>query len=238
MIFQTGRFSTALAAVFLCFTAFTASGCGKDKQDDGVRGYTADEAGVQQCQADHPDQAAACAEALTKSQAEQEATGPHMTLQGCMDEYGASACQPRDGGSYFMPIMAGFMFGYAVGSPVIYHPYYVSLSGTAYYHGTVLGAYRPGARVYITPAPHSTWVSTYRVSTVHIPASTPRAPPSYNYGGSPKIERGGIGGTHAPTPAVATRPSSPAPSWHPSTSSGISRGGIGGGSSFHFKSGK
>jgi uncharacterized protein YgiB involved in biofilm formation len=198
------RWFTRLAGAAILAVSLT--GCPGD--DDGVKTYTPDEAGVHECQADHPDKAQECAQALEQSRAEQEMSGPHFTFQQCYDQFGPSGCQARESGSYFVPVMAGFMFGVAVGSPVVYHPYYVTLSGDAYYHGTLLGAYRPGStHVYITPARNSTWVSTYRVqtATVKIPTSTPHSPPSYNYGARP-VEHGGLGTSGAISRAAAPTP--------------------------------
>jgi uncharacterized protein YgiB involved in biofilm formation len=195
-----------LAFAFLCMLALP--GCGQE--DPAVKIYSSDEEGIAQCQADHPEKADECKTALTQSQEEHETTVQHYTLEECMEQYGQSACLPRDSGSYYVPAMVGFMFGYAVGGPVMYHPVYVNMSGQAYYGRTVLGAYRPGSGVaYVSPAPGAVWVTHYNVRTVNIPRSTPTAPPSYGYRNAnpPSVISRGTAGNGAAPVAAPSRPS-------------------------------
>jgi uncharacterized protein YgiB involved in biofilm formation len=234
------RTRTLVTTLFLGVAAIAladCSGCGKS-DEAAVKIYPPDETGVAQCKSDHPEEAAQCDAALSGSLKEHEATAEHYTLQSCMEQYGASACQPRhndSGESWFVPAMAGFMIGQMVGSSPVYHPVYVNLNGQAYYGRTAIGTYRPGSTTYVTLAPNTQFRQQYQTRTVTIPRTTPTGPPSYNYSApgtsaAPRIERGGFGAsssTHAAPPSAS---SSPAPS-------SPSRGGFGGSSSSTTSSG-
>jgi uncharacterized protein YgiB involved in biofilm formation len=64
-------------------------------------------------------------------------------MQACEDRYGPAACMPyqSSGGSWFMPLMVGFVMGHALGGP-LYQPVYVDARGWAYSGGAILGTYR------------------------------------------------------------------------------------------------
>jgi uncharacterized protein YgiB involved in biofilm formation len=106
---------------------------------------------VEQCKAQQP--AADCDKAFAGAQAQHDAQAPHYgNVTSCEDVYGPGQCVPRSGAgsSWFIPAMAGFVLGHALGaSPaVIYQPVYVDRSGFAYSGGTVIGPYRRDCEVY------------------------------------------------------------------------------------------
>lgn len=184
-------FCVALLVVLGCLPL--GGGCSSD--DPSVKVYTPDEQGVAECVADHPDQASQCSQSLQGAEKEHEATAETYTYDQCMDRYGNNACVQR--GDHYVPAIAGFMLGAMVGSSMHYQPIYVDRWGSAYSGTVVLGSFRPGAHLYITPAPNSTWVTTYRYTTVSIPRNTPSAAPAFTApsapGQAPKIQRGGTG---------------------------------------------
>ncbi len=96
------------------------------------------------CRQDHL--ALDCDLALAGAQARHEATAPHYALQNdCENVYGAGQCAPCQGsaGGFFIPLMAGFMIGRAVASPLVaYQPVYVDRQGFAYSAGAPVGPYR------------------------------------------------------------------------------------------------
>lgn len=66
---------------------------------------------------------AACREGLAKSEASWEADAPRFTQkEQCEAEFGAGNCETREsrtgGGSFFMPMMMGYMMGNAFNRPV------------------------------------------------------------------------------------------------------------------------
>ncbi len=121
--------------------------------------------------------------------------------------------------------MFGAATGAVMGSAMSYHPVYVDVHGSAYWGTTVLGTYRPGVHVYITPAPGAVWVKQYHYTTVNIPRSTPTAPPAFSKSptGAPVIQRGGTGAGAS----IVAAPRAPPPAASPSPGA-IQRGNTGG----------
>jgi uncharacterized protein YgiB involved in biofilm formation len=117
----------------------TLAGCGRD---DPPKVY----ASVQDCKAEHPAQA--CQDAWQASVGEQQSTAPQYSQKAqCEAQYGVGHCETRTGehGSFFMPMMAGFMIGQMMNQR----------RDNGYYGGGYIGhpvAYAPGGG-YRAPPP-------------------------------------------------------------------------------------
>lgn len=87
---------------------------------------------VDDCIQDNPEQSQACQAAYREALTEAERTGPKYANQRlCEDEFGRNQCyQAQTGsGSFFMPLMAGFMLGNMMSSGRYYsQPMYTSYS--------------------------------------------------------------------------------------------------------------
>ena len=86
---------------------------------------------VADCRAEHPGQA--CDDAWQASVGEHDQTAPRYPQQAaCEAQYGVGHCETREGGGFFMPMMAGFVMGQMmngggygnryVGHPVFFAP--------------------------------------------------------------------------------------------------------------------
>lgn len=179
-------------------------------QAEAIRIYPS----VEACRAEHS--AAECDAAFSGAQAQHEATAPHYgSMASCEDVYGPFQCVPRSdaSGGWFIPAMAGFMIGQALGStPMAYQPVYVNRAGLAYSGTVPLGAYGPGnsGGVYIwnsTGSPSGVWTSG-------------------RYAARPVAARGGFGSS-----ASIAKPLSHSSSFGlgsaADSSSGVTRGGFG-----------
>jgi uncharacterized protein YgiB involved in biofilm formation len=107
--------SMTVSLVLLGSAAISLSGC-KPKAES----YPS----VEACEAagQHTDQE--CRDGFAAAQREHEASAPHFqSRDDCIAAYGPSGCEERHaegGGSFFMPMMLGYMLGRGMG----YHPLY------------------------------------------------------------------------------------------------------------------
>lgn len=87
---------------------------------------------VDDCVEDNPEQSQACQLAYQQALEEAERTGPKYASQRmCEDEFGRNQCYYADtqSGSFFMPLMAGYMLGNLMSSGRYYsQPMYTSYS--------------------------------------------------------------------------------------------------------------
>jgi uncharacterized protein YgiB involved in biofilm formation len=97
------------------------------------------------CKAERP--AAECDQAFASAAALHDGSAPHYaTLTSCEDLYGPGQCVPRGSegsGGWFIPAMAGFMLGHALGGSqmMIAQPIYVNREGYAFSGGAMIGGY-------------------------------------------------------------------------------------------------
>ncbi len=112
--------SMTVSLVLLGSAALSLSAC-KPKAESYASAEACEAAG------DHTDQE--CREAFAAARAEHEASAPHyQTRDECLAAYGPSGCEERHaegGGSFFMPMMMGYMLGRGFG----YHPLYPAPGG-------------------------------------------------------------------------------------------------------------
>lgn len=116
--FSAKPLALGVASVFL-------SACGGN--DQAVVYRTVDE-----CKTDNPEQAQACELAYQEALEEAQRTGPKYATQAvCENEFGYNQCYQANtnSGSFFMPLMAGYMLGNLMSSGRYYsQPMYTSYS--------------------------------------------------------------------------------------------------------------
>lgn len=100
---------------------------------------------VEACRAEQP--AEDCAKAFADAEQEHEKSAPRFAARaGCEAQYGSCSAIHETAGDWFIPAMAGFMLGHALGAggpaSVVSQPVYVDRGFTAYSGTTVLGSYR------------------------------------------------------------------------------------------------
>lgn len=196
--------TSVLGMLLVSMLAFGITGC--KPKEEAVKVYNS----IEECKADRSEDE--CRKAFDGSQAEQEATAPHLSLDACIAQYGQAACLPRNGGEYYLPAMTGFALGVGVGNALVYHPMYVDVYGSAYYRGSVIGSYHPGcigcSTTVIHVSPRTPWAQSYQRTplTSSQAAAKPAPPPSVT-----PSERGGFGGKGMASPVTHTSPVTAAP---------------------------
>lgn len=124
------------------------SACGQSDPD--VLVYQSPE----DCSNANPEQAEQCQAAYQQALAESADTAPKYNRQhDCEADFGGGNCVPYQyqGNSWFMPAMAGFMFGRMLDRDrYIHHPVYTSYNPYSPYYGhwTTAGGYRMGKASY------------------------------------------------------------------------------------------
>ncbi|WP_051201775.1 DUF1190 domain-containing protein [Ferrimonas senticii] len=102
-------------AVALSVT-LAVSGCSPAPMEEAAQIYT----NVEECVTQYPDQPQLCEQVFGSAQMDHLATAPRFVSQAdCEAEFGAEACQEApegsqnnaSGGSWFMPMMMGYMMG-------------------------------------------------------------------------------------------------------------------------------
>ena len=132
------RRSAYVGFSILTLSAAALAGC--ERHDDQPKVYSS----VADCRAEHPGQA--CDTAWQASVGEHDQTAPHYTRkEECEAQYGVGHCESREGGGFFMPMMAGFVLGqmmhgggYGYGGGYVGHPVFFSAGGG--YRAPVFGA--------------------------------------------------------------------------------------------------
>ncbi|HEX4182500.1 MAG TPA: DUF1190 domain-containing protein [Caulobacteraceae bacterium] len=98
------RRSAYVGFSILTLSAAALAGC--EQRDDQPKIYNS----LAACRADHPGQA--CDDAWQASVGEHDRTAPRFDSKAqCEAQYGVGHCETREGGSVFMPLMAGFILG-------------------------------------------------------------------------------------------------------------------------------
>ncbi|WP_034475303.1 DUF1190 family protein [Aestuariibacter salexigens] len=119
------RKAFALKPISAGVAAVVLSGCG-DRQEAFI--YSS----VDECVNDNPEYATQCQSAYQQALEEARRTGPKYNSEyDCEYEFGANQCRVQDvgGGSFWMPMMAGFMIGNLVSNRSYYYqPMYTSYS--------------------------------------------------------------------------------------------------------------
>lgn len=142
-------------------------------------------ANLQECRAAGDFAPAECDQAFAAAQAQNEQNAPRFAdQQTCEERYGVDQCVPRNNGSFFTPLLTGFIVGQALGN--LGGPRYY---GAPYYRDRYGQFYGPGGRAisrnYVTGRP--------RVGREVL--APPRAQaPSRAQSRSAVISRGGFGG--------------------------------------------
>jgi uncharacterized protein YgiB involved in biofilm formation len=97
------------------------------------------------CRAEQP--AEDCAKAFASAEQEHGETAPRLvSREVCEAQYGSCAALHDGTGDWFVPAMAGFMLGHALGTSgaasIVSQPVYVDRGGTAYSGVGPIGSYR------------------------------------------------------------------------------------------------
>ncbi|MFT4993206.1 MAG: hypothetical protein ACI965_000224 [Paraglaciecola sp.] len=130
--FSPKPLAVGIAAIFL-------SACGEEQKQATV--YTS----VDDCMKNNPQQSETCQTAYKDALKEAQRTGPKYNSQrDCEAEFGYDQCnqvQQRQGGSFFMPLMAGYMLSNML-SPRGYYsqPLFSSNSRNSSYRNRWMGA--------------------------------------------------------------------------------------------------
>jgi uncharacterized protein YgiB involved in biofilm formation len=97
---------------------------------------------VEACRVEQP--AEDCAKAFADAEQEQAKSAPRFAARElCEAQYGSCSALHGGTGDWFIPAMAGFMLGNALGTPsVVSQPVYIDRNLRAYAGTTVLGSYR------------------------------------------------------------------------------------------------
>jgi uncharacterized protein YgiB involved in biofilm formation len=99
------RRSAYVGFSILTLAATPLAGC--ERHDDRPKVYSS----LADCRAEHPT-GQICDSAWQASVGEHDKTAPRFTQkQQCEAQYGVGHCESREGGGFFMPMMAGFVIG-------------------------------------------------------------------------------------------------------------------------------
>jgi uncharacterized protein YgiB involved in biofilm formation len=202
---------------------------------------------VEACQAEQP--AEGCAKAFAGAEQEHTKAAPRFTVRDlCEAQYGRCADLHDGTGDWFIPAMAGFMLGHALGTgsvaSVVSQPTYVDRGGGAYTGTTALGSYR--SRCAVDPddpycrgggGSGSGGGFVYASSGGGRGSSSSSVWSSQSYtveSVRTTVMRGGLGSSASSAPSSSSRVAS-APS--ATSSSSVTRGGFGQMASFHSAGG-
>jgi uncharacterized protein YgiB involved in biofilm formation len=125
----------------LTLAAVALAGC--ERHQDQAKVYTS----LEECRAEQPAQA--CDTAWQASVGEHDATAPKFSDKAqCEAQYGVGHCETRQGGGFFMPMMAGFMIGRMMNNPYgqsgyVGHPVFFAPGG-----GYAAPSVRPGEAMF------------------------------------------------------------------------------------------
>lgn len=182
----------AMKPLALAVLSISAMSCGTNRSEETAEIYI----NPAECVAANPDREAECAAAYREALAQAAATGPkYQSLEDCVAEFGERNCVPYEqaaaaapeaapppppGQSWFMPALAGYMFGRMMGGGFQTAPMYTSFNRASPAYGQWAGA---DGRSYGSAAQRR----------VRVDADTFRPKPTV----SRTISRGGFGSTVA-----------------------------------------
>jgi uncharacterized protein YgiB involved in biofilm formation len=202
---------------------------------------------VEACRAEQP--AEDCANAFAAAEQEHANTAPRfVSREFCEAQYGGCAALHDGTGDWFIPAMAGFMLGHALGTgsvaSVVSQPAYVDRGGGAYTGTTALGSYRSRCAVDPDdPYCRGGGGSGSGGGFVYASSGGGRGSSSLSVWSSKSytvesvrttVMRGGFGSSASSAPSSSSRVAS-APS--ATSSSSVTRGGFGQMASFHSAGG-
>ena len=136
-----------------------------DASPDGVGGQPVDAvsyASVAACKADGQVPAAQCEQAYREADAADAQSAPRFSeRQSCEEQYGVDQCVPRNNGSFFTPLLTGFIVGQALnnlggggyrGAPLYRDRFggYVGYGGTPIRRDYMSGRTRIGSNAFDT----------------------------------------------------------------------------------------
>jgi uncharacterized protein YgiB involved in biofilm formation len=121
--------SQSIRLVLLGTASVALTACGDDGPPKDARFFPT----VKECSAVYGD--ASCEDAKTAAEKKQAAEAPRFTRkEQCEAEFGAGNCETRQaagGGSYFMPLLMGYMIGNVMGGSRFAQPVYRGPDNTA-----------------------------------------------------------------------------------------------------------
>ncbi|MFQ3197045.1 MAG: hypothetical protein ACI8R9_000491 [Paraglaciecola sp.] len=164
--FSVKPLALGVAAVLL-------SACGQNTEKATV--YT----GVDDCVNQNPEQAETCKAAYQEAVEEAQRTGPkYASRQICEEEFGPNQCnyQRSNSGSFFMPLMAGYMLSNLLSPGYQSQPMFTSYSRSSPYRNRWMGA-------------DGSDYGDYRNSKMNVDKEALKAKPTV----SKTISRGGFG---------------------------------------------
>ena len=134
--------STGLALVFTAGMIW-----GSKVREQRIKIYNS----VETCRVEQP--AEDCAEAFAEAEQEHDKSAPRLVSRElCEAQYGSCTALHDGAGDWFVPAMAGFMLGHALGTggmaSVVSQPVYIDRRGTAYSGASPVGSYRSRCAVY------------------------------------------------------------------------------------------
>lgn len=139
-------------------SALVLTGCFSDEKDPEVALYR----DANECIIYNPDMKQECTDSFAKATLESIETAPrYATQEDCIAEFGEQACiqapqesqhEARAGGSFWMPMLAGYLFGRMSGGFNAHKPLYAPRGGGMYdSSGKGFGQLRPGEKVRVKP---------------------------------------------------------------------------------------
>ncbi|KLV09816.1 MULTISPECIES: DUF1190 family protein [Photobacterium] len=165
--------------VTVAFASFALSGCSDNGQEATIYETLKD------CESDNPSYTQECKAAYQNALDEAARTAPkYNSRYDCESEFGANACVQSQSNNWFMPAMAGFMFGRMMDRD------------RGYYSQPMFSSYYPGSTFYnrwTTADGYDYGNSRYKKSKVIVSRDHMKPKPTVTR----TISRGGFGSTVA-----------------------------------------
>jgi len=186
----------SVTPITVAFAGAVLSGCSDNSSDASI--YQ----GLDDCIDDNPNYSSECQAAYQNALEEAERTAPkYQTQNDCVSEFGANACVQSSSNNWFMPAMAGFMFGRMMDN------------NRGYYSQPMFRSYYPGSIFYdrwTTADGYDYGKSSYKKSKVRVSKDQMKPKPTVNR----TISRGGFGSTvSAKSSWSSSKSSSGSKSW-------------------------
>ncbi|MCW8328782.1 DUF1190 family protein [Photobacterium sp. SDRW27] len=167
----------SVAPVTVAFAGAMLSGCSDTSSEASI--YQS----LDDCIDDNPNYSSECQAAYQYALEEAERTAPkYQTQSDCIAEFGVGACVQSQRNNWFMPAMAGFMFGRMMDS------------NRGYYSQPMFRSYYPGSIFYdrwTTADGYDYGRSSYKKTKVRVSKDQMKPKPAV----SRTISRGGFGST-------------------------------------------
>ena len=230
--------STGLALVFTAGMIW-----GSKVREQRIKIYNS----VETCRVEQP--AEDCAKAFADAEQEHDKSAPRsVSRELCEAQYGSCTALHDGTGDWFVPAMAGFMLGHALGTggmaSVVSRPVYIDRRGTAYSGASPVGSYRSRCAVYPDdPYCRGSGGSGSGGGFVYASGGGGGSSSSSSVWSSKSyavesvrttVMRGGFGSSASSAPSSSTSVASAASG---TSSSGIARGGFGASAAAHAAGG-